>query len=93
MHYLNGYLMDCTSMSENGDRSYIYYKQCNEQGTWIIFSQASIVQFAQNLIEITFAVVVGVSKKTDNILLTEAKQKYFFVSFEIWEICSPVEEI
>ena len=61
MHYLNEYLTDCTSKSDNGGP--FVYKQCNMQGTRILFNQAPIVQSAQNLVEITFAAVVGVSKK------------------------------
>ena len=53
-------------MSDNGDHSFnAYHNQCNKQDTWIIFSQASGVQSAQNFIEITPAVVVGVSKRRD----------------------------
>ena len=41
-----------------GDRSLnAYYKQCN--------MQAPVVQSAQNVIEITLAVVVSVSKRRD----------------------------
>ena len=45
-----------------GDCSFnAYFRQCNMQGTRILFSQASIVQAAQNLIEISPAVAVGLS--------------------------------
>ena len=48
-----------------GDRSFnAYRRQCNMQGTRILFSQASVVQSVQNLIEITL-VVVGMSKRRD----------------------------
>ena len=47
-----------------GDRLFnAYYKECNMQGTWIIFRQAFVVQSAQNVMEITPA-VVGVSKRS-----------------------------
>ena len=49
-----------------GDRSFnAYFRQCNMQGTRILFSQAPVVQSAQNLIEIIPAVVVGLSIKRD----------------------------
>ena len=48
-----------------GDHSFnAYYKLCNKQGTRRMFSQAYVVQSAQNLIEIT-PVVVSVSKRRD----------------------------
>ena len=54
-----------------------YYKQCNMQGTRILFSQVFVVHSANFFIEITLAVVVGVRKGgIDNLLLTEATQKY-----------------
>ena len=75
------------------DRSFNkYYKQCNMQGTRMLFSQAPVVQSAQNLIEITLAVVVGVSKRMDCRFIVEATQKYFFVSLEIQLICSPMRK-
>ena len=39
-----------------------YYKQCNMQGTRILFSQVFVVHSANFFIEITLAVVVGVRK-------------------------------
>ena len=66
LDYLNGYLVYYTSMSDNGDRPFnAYYKQCNRQGTITLFSQVSVVQSAQNFIEITIALAVGVSKSRD----------------------------
>ena len=60
-----------------GDRSFnAYYKQCNRQGTMIMFSQASVVQSAQNVVEINLAVLVVVSKRgIDHLLLAEDTRK------------------
>ena len=53
-------------MSDNGDCSLnAHHKQCNRQGTRILFSQVSVVQSAQNVIEINPVVVVCVSKRRD----------------------------
>ena len=70
-----------------GDCSFdAYYKQCNKQDTRILFSQVSTVQSAQNLIEITLAVVVGMSKRRDLRCAKATKNKVF--SLEIREIGS-----
>ena len=55
--------MNCTSMNDNWDRSFnACFRECNMQGTSILFSQASVVR-AQSLIEITPAVIVGFEYK------------------------------
>ena len=54
-------------MSDNGGivRLMHILDKATRKAQRILFSQASIVQSAQNLTEITLAVVVGVSKKKD----------------------------
>ena len=47
------------------DRSFNTYKEHNMQGTKTLFSQVSLVQSTQSLIELTPALVVGISKGRD----------------------------
>ena len=56
---------------------------------YMLFDSESLVHSAQNMIELTPAVVVDVSKGGDLLL---GHTKLFLVSSEIWEMCSPVRE-
>ena len=43
----------------------IYFRQCNMQDIRTLFSQASVIHYAYNLIEITPAVVIGLNIRRD----------------------------
>ena len=55
-----------------------YYKQYNRQGTRILFIQVSVVQSAQNLIEIILAGAAGMNKRRDLRSFVNRGHKIFF---------------